>query len=105
MLFAFALSAGFTSCSDDDDDNTYCQNKTYNSYTYEKNYNGALGVVYKEQTIKLINYNKDGEIIYEDEHTRSDETDYRYDSDTSAPMETKAVKKNKKSKLHGFLRR
>ena len=98
-------SMEYSSVQQDYYDNTYYQNKTYNSYTYEKNYNGALGVVYKEQTIKLINYNKDGEIIYEDEYTHSDETDYRYDSDTSAPMETKAVKKNKKSKLHGFLRR
>ena len=69
------------------------------TYTYENNYDGTLGYVLNQY--HQINYYNESQYS----HTGETGTEYRYDSDASAPMETKAVKKNKKSKLHGFLRR
>ena len=76
------------------------------SYNYDKNVDGTLGVIYEKEEWRETIYNKAGDIVSQNEDVFHKEMEYRYnDEDVSAPMESKAVKRSKKSNRRGFLSR
>ena len=76
-----------------------------NSYDYSMNSDGMLKVVYNEIEQKETTYNEVGEIAYQYDDVYDEQIEYRYDKDAPAPMESKAVKRSKKSNRRGFLSR